>query len=173
MKKLVLFLLAAVLGSTTLPQNANAQAPESGAVKPTRKADPMKPIEDVTGLPRVLIIGDSISIGYTLPVRALLKDKANVHRILTNGSATKNGLENLKKWLGDSKWDVIHFNWGLHDIKFVEDKQNVPHRRLRKELARIGDATQSHQREADLVQHNARARRQNEPASQKFRCHRI
>ena len=86
----------------------------------------MKPIEDVPGLPRVLLIGDSISIGYTLPVRALLKDKANVHRIPTNGAATKEGVAKLKTWLGESKWDVIHFNWGLHDIKFVDDKHNVP-----------------------------------------------
>ncbi|MEI6567481.1 MAG: hypothetical protein WCR20_12460, partial [Verrucomicrobiota bacterium] len=29
----------------------------------------MRPIQDVPGLPRVLLMGDSISIGYTLPVR--------------------------------------------------------------------------------------------------------
>jgi hypothetical protein len=69
----------------------------------------------VAGLPRVLLIGDSISMGYTLDVRELLKGKANVHRIPTNGGPTTNGLKNIKAWLGDSKWDVIHFNWGLHD----------------------------------------------------------
>lgn len=77
----------------------------------------MRPIKDVSGLPRVLLVGDSISIGYTLPVRELLKDKANVHRIPANGSSTGNGLQNLKSWLGDGKWDVIHFNFGLHDMK--------------------------------------------------------
>ena len=34
--------------------------------------------QDVPGLPRILLIGDSISIGYTEPVREALKDKANV-----------------------------------------------------------------------------------------------
>ena len=24
-------------------------------------------------------------------------------------------------WLGDGDWDVIHFNWGLHDIKYMDD----------------------------------------------------
>ena len=43
----------------------------------------MTPIE-VT-LPNALIIGDSISIGYTLPTRFLLKGKVNLHRIPTNG----------------------------------------------------------------------------------------
>jgi lysophospholipase L1-like esterase len=75
------------------------------------------PIQDVPGLPRVLLIGDSISIGYTLQVRELLKGKANVHRIPINGGATEVGLEKMKDWLGDGKWDVIHFNFGLHDAK--------------------------------------------------------
>ncbi|NLE37410.1 MAG: SGNH/GDSL hydrolase family protein, partial [Pirellulaceae bacterium] len=33
------------------------------------------------------------------------------------GGDTARGLENLDKWLGDKPWDVIHFNWGLHDVK--------------------------------------------------------
>ncbi len=92
------------------------------AAKPKPAADPsLAKYEDGPGLPRVLIIGDSISMGYTLPVRDLLKGKANVHRIPTNGGPTTNGLKNLAAWLGDSKWDVIHFNWGLHDLKYVLD----------------------------------------------------
>lgn len=79
------------------------------------------PIKDVEGLPRVLLIGDSISIGYTLPVREKLKGKANVHRIPINGGATEVGLANMKAWLGDGKWDVIHFNFGLHDAKYMSE----------------------------------------------------
>jgi len=81
-----------------------------------KKKGPMAPIEDVPGLPRVLLIGDSISIGYTLSVRAALKGVANVHRIPTNGGPTSKGLEHIEDWLETSKWDVIHFNWGLHDL---------------------------------------------------------
>ncbi len=79
----------------------------------------MAPIEDVAGLPRVLLIGDSISIGYTLPVRAALEGKANVHRPSTNCGPTTNGLNSLDAWLGEKPWDVIHFNWGLHDLKYM------------------------------------------------------
>jgi lysophospholipase L1-like esterase len=96
----------------------------SQAPKPEGKkgANPvLAPIKDVPGLPRVLLIGDSISMGYTTPVRALLKDKANVHRIPQNGGPTKNGTANIEKWLGDRRWDVIHFNWGIHDLKIMED----------------------------------------------------
>ena len=63
-------------------------------------------------------------MGYTIPVRAVLKGKANVHRVLENGGPTTNGLAQLQKWLGDGKWDVIHFNWGLHDLKLMPDGQH-------------------------------------------------
>ncbi len=69
------------------------------------------------GLPKVLIIGDSISMGYTQPAKELLAGKANVERPAENCRDTALGLEKLADWLGDKKWDVIHFNWGLHDIK--------------------------------------------------------
>lgn len=79
----------------------------------------LAPIEDVAGLPRVLLIGDSISIGYTLPVRAALEGKANVHRPNANCGPTTSGLNSIDAWLGDKPWDVIHFNWGLHDLKYM------------------------------------------------------
>ncbi len=93
-------------------------ADKKAAVSTKPKIEPsLVAVEDVAGLPRVLLIGDSVSMGYTLPTRELLKGKANVHRPPTNCSSTGNGLANLKSWLGDKKWDVIHFNFGLHDAK--------------------------------------------------------
>ena len=90
--------------------------------KPPQPPNPaFAAIQDDPVLPRVLLIGDSISIGYTLPTRRLLQGIANVHRIPTNGGPTINGLENLDGWLGSGKWHVIHFNWGLHDLRFMDD----------------------------------------------------
>ena len=90
-----------------------------------KKKGPLASIEDVSGLPRILLIGDSISIGYTLPVRAALEGVANVHRIPTNGGPTSKGLEHIEAWLGASKWDVIHFNWGLHDLCYRHPKSKT------------------------------------------------
>jgi acyl-CoA thioesterase-1 len=73
----------------------------------------------------VLLIGDSISIGYTLPVREALRGKANVHRIPENGGPTSRGVEKIDAWLGDGTWDVIHFNFGLHDLKQIDGKHQV------------------------------------------------
>jgi len=78
-------------------------------------------VPDEPTLPRILLIGDSISMGYTIPVRSLLKGTANVHRIPENGGPTTNGLAKLQSWLGNAHWDVIHFNWGLHDLKIMPD----------------------------------------------------
>ena len=78
------------------------------------------------GLPNILILGDSISIGYTDFVGQALRGKANVYRPLKedggpwNCQGTTNGLKHLETWLKiQPKWDVIHFNFGLHDLKHV------------------------------------------------------
>ena len=69
----------------------------------------------------VLIIGDSISIGYTPYVRENLKDKLDVFRILENGRHTFYGKRQMDEWLSLAKnWDVIHFNWGLWDLKYTD-----------------------------------------------------
>lgn len=70
-------------------------------------------------LPRVLIIGDSISVGYTGPVAALLAGEADVRRPDDNCRYTSYGLEHIAEWLGDQKWDVIHFNWGIWDMHHI------------------------------------------------------
>lgn len=78
-------------------------------------------------LPKVLLIGDSISIGYLPFVQEQMKGKAIVDRIplQANGKAencqgTTYGIANIDRWLGDTHWDVIHFNFGLHDIKHID-----------------------------------------------------
>ncbi|QDU96954.1 SGNH/GDSL hydrolase family protein [Lignipirellula cremea] len=103
------------------------QEAKPAAGKETQPVNPVTaPIVDVPGLPRVLLIGDSISLGYTLDVRELLKEKANVHRPPANCGSTAIGVENLDAWLGDGDWDVIHFNWGLWDInRRVNGKRNL------------------------------------------------
>jgi hypothetical protein len=69
-------------------------------------------------LPRVLIIGDSVSMGYTDTVVQLLRGTADVRRPDANCGATFIGLRDLDKWLGGERWDLIHFNFGLHDLRY-------------------------------------------------------
>jgi len=88
-----------------------------GTLTMAEAASPLAPIKDDPALPRALLIGDSISIGYTLPTRALLAGEANVHRPPVNCGNTTYCLRGIEKWLGGERWDVIHFNFGIHDIK--------------------------------------------------------
>jgi hypothetical protein len=84
-------------------------------------------ITDNPALPRVLLMGDSVSIAYALEVRRALEGRANVHRVPANCGSTKTALGSygLVRWLADAnaKWDVIHFNHGLHDLsyRFADD----------------------------------------------------
>lgn len=73
-------------------------------------ASPAKP------LPRVLLIGDSIRGGYGKGVQQLLAGKAEVLMNPGNAEYTGTGLRKIDEWLGDGKWDIIHFNWGLWDM---------------------------------------------------------
>jgi acyl-CoA thioesterase-1 len=114
MKRLTLLALFLLLSATLSAQAPKARRPPNPS---------LAPIEDVAGLPRVLLIGDSISMGYTLPVRQRLAGRANVHRIPANGGPTKNGVARLDAWLGAGRWDVIHFNHGIHDLRFMDDGQ--------------------------------------------------
>ena len=67
-------------------------------------------------LARVLILGDSISIGYTPTVAELLAGRVEVHHNPGNAAYTSFGLRHLKDWLAGRPWDVIHFNWGIWDL---------------------------------------------------------
>jgi lysophospholipase L1-like esterase len=72
-------------------------------------------VKDDPTLPRVLLIGDSVSRGYTQAARKALAGTANVHRAPANCGPTTSGLKHIDAWLADGKWDVIHFNFGIHD----------------------------------------------------------
>jgi acyl-CoA thioesterase-1 len=101
-----------LLGCSTTEDRATAPAPMDAQLVRTRTAGP----------PKVLIIGDSISIGYFEPTKQLLEGKAELYHNEGNAQHTANGLDKLDEWLGDTTWDVIHFNHGLHDLKYVNEK---------------------------------------------------
>lgn len=88
----------------------------------------------LTAAPRVLLLGDSISMAYTPLVAAALTNEAVVVRPTSadgkpeNCEGTTRALTELDRWLalGDGRWDVIHFNFGLHDLKRVQPQSGAP-----------------------------------------------
>jgi hypothetical protein len=123
------------------------------AARPKAPPNPaLAPVQDVAGLPRVLLIGDTVSVGYTLPARELLEGKANVHRIPANGGSSQLGAEQIFEWLGAGKWDVIHFNFGAYDLLLDKDGAvEVPPDRYEANLRMIVAKLRIHSPGARLV----------------------
>jgi len=68
----------------------------------------------------VLIIGDSISIGYTPFVADALAPAVTVIHNPGNGGSTVRGRDSIESWIGNREWDVILFNFGLHDLVYKD-----------------------------------------------------
>lgn len=122
--KLLPLLLPVLFFGVVMSLSAQTPNPLPG-LSPAEQAKAYAPVQDVPGLPRVMIIGDSISISYIPTVRAKLAGKANVHRPSENCSESAKGVRKMDEWLGTGKWDVIHFNFGLHDLKYADPAGNL------------------------------------------------
>src|SRR3954465_11918995 len=100
MRSLAIILVAVLLTPAVPAQDQKAPAKKKAEPNPA-----FAPVQDVAGLPRVLIIGDSISIGYQPALRETLQGKANVHRPATNCGPTTRGVEQIEQWLASDKSD--------------------------------------------------------------------
>ena len=89
-------------------------------------------VKNDPAMPNVLIYGDSISIHYTQSVRQKLQNRANIYRLYCNGGDSSSFIEKMTKMhsvMCDRQldqpwrhhWDVIQFNVGLHDLKYVQN----------------------------------------------------
>ncbi len=77
---------------------------------------------DDAALPRLLVIGDSISMNFEPGAKESLKGMVNYHRNEGNCFSSYYGIQYVDFWLGDytkkgQQWDIIHFNHGMHDLK--------------------------------------------------------
>lgn len=65
---------------------------------------------------KVILIGDSIRMGYQPFVRQELADCANVWGPEENGGTSANVLAHLDEWAISRPAEIIHLNCGLHDL---------------------------------------------------------
>lgn len=114
--------------SCVVSYSAYASDKAATTVAPSVKRDvyansPLNPRD--SKLPNVLVLGDSISVQYTLDVQKLLKGKVNICRPtkpdgtgMFNVGGTTNCLKMMdqEQWLADTKWAVVYFNYGIHDL---------------------------------------------------------
>ncbi|MDB5306134.1 MAG: hypothetical protein JWO38_336 [Gemmataceae bacterium] len=92
-------------------------------------------------LPRVLLLGDSIRLGYAPLVAKKLAGRAEVISPEANGGDTAATLGQLDQWLADAKPVIVHFNCGLHDLKVGTKTQahQVPLDQYETNLKRIAE----------------------------------
>ncbi len=77
---------------------------------------------------RIILIGDSIRMGYQETVRAELTGWGSVWGPEQNGGTSANIVAHLADWAITRQPDVLHINCGLHDLKkeFGNDTAAVP-----------------------------------------------
>lgn len=79
------------------------------------------PDATTAGVPRVLLIGDSISMGYYEGVQRRLSGKALVARLSTSAAVGDPALlQQVRMLLGQYRFEVIHLNVGLHGSDYTE-----------------------------------------------------
>ena len=79
------------------------------------------PESNAKGLPRVLLIGDSITRAYYPQVEKLLSGKAFVGRLTTSKSVGDPALlTEIAAILSEQHFDLIHFNNGMHGFGYTE-----------------------------------------------------
>lgn len=66
---------------------------------------------------KVVLIGDSIRLGYAPTVEAELAGKVNIISPKPNGGDSRNVLKHLDEWVIREQPAVVHFNCGIHDTK--------------------------------------------------------
>jgi lysophospholipase L1-like esterase len=89
---------------------------------------------------RVVLIGDSIRMGYQDTVRAELGSAAEVWSPSENGGHTVNVLIYLNEWVLKRQPDIVHINCGLHDLKTLarDDRENlIPVAEYKRNVGRI------------------------------------
>jgi len=94
---------------------------------------------DRNDLPRVLLIGDSIVRGYFGDVERALEGRANCARLTTSRCICDPVFfHELKLVLAQYRFDVIHFNNGLHGWGYTEDQYKAAFPRLLNALQQHG-----------------------------------
>ena len=78
--------------------------------------------------PTAYLIGDSIAGGYAAGVQAELVGEIAIELRPENGEDSRRVLARLEAWLGERRYDAIHVNCGLHDLKRPRrsDEYQVP-----------------------------------------------
>jgi len=104
-----------------------AEAQPDGSAKQRLEAiewcDLWQPNQTKSGLPRVLLIGDSITRGYYPVVQKQLEGKALVDRLSSSAFVSDPMLlAQVAMVLDNTPYDIVHFNNGMHGWQHSEEE---------------------------------------------------
>ncbi len=113
---MITFLTLALITFTPAPDEKNRTVREE-----IEWLDVWVPGNSNKALPKVLLIGDSMARGYYKEVEEKLKGKAVVGRLTTSKSLGDQAyLDEVKLILGQTRFDLVHVNNGLHGWGYTE-----------------------------------------------------
>lgn len=128
----ILAFALATIGRANAQTRTPRENPRADDRKPAVSQSASKPIhpalvqiDEDPKLPRVLLIGDSITMGYTQPLRDRLKTKANVQHPTENCGPSPRIVEHLDQYLGSKPWDVVQINCGIHDLTHMNSNRKA------------------------------------------------
>lgn len=120
MRGFLVFVCGCAVLTTLAATPSRGQQPHV-AREPTEWCSTWIPDANGTKLPRVLLIGDSISMCYYPGVVEKLKGKASIARLSTSKSLGDPALlTEVALVLDQCRFDVVHFNNGLHGDAYSE-----------------------------------------------------
>jgi lysophospholipase L1-like esterase len=116
MKKILIFMVSLLCTQLLFAQETTKPKRES-----TEWLDVWAPNTNKTDLPRVLLIGNSITRLYNKNVEKQLEGKAYVARLSTSMSVGDPALlDEISTFMRQYSFDVVHFNNGMHGWDYSE-----------------------------------------------------
>ena len=111
---------------------------------------------DKDDLPRVLLVGDSITCGYQKIVRKALRGKCYVDYVATSYAIDNKFYSVLvENFVANSKYAAVHFNHGLHGFHMSPRTYKS---KVKKLLQRIGESAKIILTESTAVYHEGNKR---------------
>lgn len=129
-------LIAAFLCSVTPRYAATA-----GCILPSGARPDLSCTMPHNSFPKVLYIGDSVSIDTMAQLAQELQNTADICHVYNNADASSRGVKCTYQWLNETapgvKWNYVLFNFGLHDLLLSDSGTPVTSRSTYKQNLRI------------------------------------
>ena len=102
-------------------------------------------------LPRILLLGDSISRGIRVATQQGNHWQANIQGAPGNCNAFERYQKDLKQWLGYCPWDVVQFNVGMHFHPEFPDNYTSWRDEYRRGITNVVNEIRDHSTSAHIV----------------------